>query len=105
MWEKMSQFLGVELIYQQSGEANAQGMQKTICCQEQVTSEDLSVILKDMPSEWLSELHKASSELRGKKVMQLIKDIPLEKAVLATQLQNFAENYQFDRIVKLLNFS
>ncbi|NEN89510.1 MAG: hypothetical protein F6K48_11630 [Okeania sp. SIO3H1] len=54
-------------------ETNGQGMQKTICCQEQVTSEDLSIILKDMPSEWLSQLNKASSELRGKKVMQLIR--------------------------------
>ncbi|MDY7005028.1 MAG: ATP-binding protein [Cyanobacteriota bacterium] len=103
IWEKISQFLGVELIYQQSGEANCKRLQKSICCQEQVTSEDLSVILKDMPSEWLSELHKASSELRGKKVMQLINDIPPEKEAIAAQLKNFAENYQFDRIVKLLN--
>ncbi|NES65703.1 MAG: response regulator [Okeania sp. SIO2D1] len=104
IWEKISQCLGVEWIYQQSGEADGKKQQKTICCQQQVTSEDLSVILKDMPSEWLSELHKASSELRGKKVMQLIKNIPPEKEAIAAQLKNFAENYQFDQIVKLLNF-
>ncbi|NEP79597.1 MAG: response regulator [Okeania sp. SIO3B3] len=105
IWEKMSQFLGIELIYQKSGEVNCQRLQKSIYCQEQVTSEDLSVKIKDMPSEWLSELHKASSELRGKKVMQLINDIPPGKEAIAAQLKNFAENYQFDRIVKLLNFS
>ncbi|MGD1704628.1 ATP-binding protein [Dapis sp. BLCC M229] len=106
IWQKIKEYLGVELIYQESVEGNGQKLEKTICCQEQkqVNSEDLSVILKDMPSEWLAELHQASSQLRGKKVMQLIKDIPPEKAVLATQLQNFADNYQFDRIVQLLNF-
>ncbi|MEM1170596.1 MAG: ATP-binding protein [Cyanobacteria bacterium P01_H01_bin.35] len=107
VWQKISQFLKVEWIYEESVEGNIQKLEKTICCQdqEQVNSEDLSVILKDMPSEWLAELHQASSQLRGKKVKQLIKDIPPEKAVLATQIQNFADNYQFDRIVQLLNFS
>ncbi|MEM1170597.1 MAG: ATP-binding protein [Cyanobacteria bacterium P01_H01_bin.35] len=102
IWQGMQEYLGVELIYEQSVEDNIQKLEKTICCPEQVNSEDLSVILKDMSSEWLAELHKASSQLRGKKVMQLIKDIPPEKAVLATQLQTFADNYQFDRIVQLL---
>ena len=105
LWEKMRQYLGVELIYQKSDEANGKKRQNTTCSRLQVTSEDLSVILKDMPSEWLCELHKASSELRGKKVMQLINDIPLEKEAIAAQLKNFAENYQFDRIVKLLNIA
>ena len=95
----------VELIYQQFGEADGKKRQEIICDREEVTLEDLSVILKDMPSSRLSELHKASSELRGKKVMQLIKDIPPEKEAIASQLKNFAENYQFDRIIRLLNFS
>nr|WP_293097066.1 histidine kinase dimerization/phospho-acceptor domain-containing protein [Okeania sp. SIO2F4] len=105
IWQKMKEYLGVELIYQESVEGNGHKLERTICCQEQkqVNSEDLSVILKDMPSEWLAELHRASSQLRGKKVMQLIKDIPPEKAVLATKLQQFADNYQFDQIVQLLS--
>ncbi|MGK7943736.1 MAG: response regulator, partial [Microcystaceae cyanobacterium] len=103
IWQEMQEYLGVELIYEESVEDNIQKLEKTICCPEKVNSEDLSVILKDMSSEWLAELHKASSQLRGKKVKQLIQDIPPEKAVLATKLQNFADNYQFDRIVQLLS--
>ena len=104
IWSKMSQHLGVELIYQPSAQNNGKGLQKTIG-QEQVTSADLSADLKEMPSQWLGELHQASSQLKGKKVMQLIKAIPPEKAALAAQLQTLADNYQFDEIVKLLNFS
>ena len=58
-----------------------------------------------MPSQWLVELHQASSQLKGKKVMQLIKAIPPEKTALAAQLTALAENYQFDEILRLLNFS
>ncbi len=104
IWSKMSQHLGVELIYQQSASVKVKTEQKTIC-QEQVTSADLAADLKGMPSQWLGELRQAASQLRGKQVMQLIKAMPPEKAALATQLQTLADNYQFDRIVRLLNFS
>ncbi|MDJ0593807.1 MAG: phosphoenolpyruvate synthase [Pleurocapsa sp. MO_226.B13] len=96
-----------------------QGLQKTICegaapefdsgaCvarQEQMTSADLSADLKEMPPQWLASLHQASSQLSGKKVIELIKAIPPAKAPLAARLQTLAENYQFDEIVRLLNFS
>ncbi len=104
IWSNMSQHLGVEFIYQRSPENNGQGLPKTIA-QKPVTSADLSKDLQSMPSEWLEELRQASSQLRGKKVMQLIKAIPPEKAALAAKLQTLADNYQFDEIVRLLNFS
>ncbi len=104
IWSKMSQHLGVELIYQQSVQNHGKGLPKTIS-QEQVTSADLAADLKGMPSQWLGELRQASSQLRGKKVMELIKAIGPEKAALAAQLRTLADNYQFDEIVKLLNFS
>ena len=104
IWSKMSQYLGVELIYQQSAQNNVPGMPKIIG-QEPVSTVDLSAVLKGMPSQWLEELHQASSQLRGKQVMQLIKAIPPEKGAIAAQLQTLADNYQFDEIVRLLNFS
>ena len=104
LWEKITLCLGMELIYEQVVEANDKGLKKIICGQQQTTSVDLSVIFKDMPSQWLAELYEASTQLRGKKVMQLIQDIPPEKANLAAQLQTFAENYQFEEIVRLLNY-
>ena len=104
IWSKMSQHLGVELIYQPSVQNNGKKLPKTIG-QKQVTSVDLAADLEEMSSQWLAELHQACSQLKGKKVMELIKAIPPEKAALATQLQNLADNYQFDEIVRLLNLS
>ena len=104
IWQKMRQHLQVEFIYQQPTEVNAQELQKKIIC-DQVTPADLSADLKEMPSQWLTKLHQASSQLKGKKVVQLIKTIPPEKELLAAKLQKLAENYQFDEILRLLNFS
>ena len=105
IWSKMSQHLGVEFIYQQSLQTYGQQLPETIAGQAPVSPADLSEALKKMPSQWLEELHRASSQLKGKKVMQLIQAMPPEKAALASKLQTLADNYQFDEIVKLLNFS
>ncbi|MGK7897434.1 MAG: ATP-binding protein, partial [Xenococcus sp. (in: cyanobacteria)] len=105
IWEKMSQHLEVEFIYQQSGDIDGQQGQATIGSQEIVRPTDLSGELETMPSQWLKELQQASSQLKGKKVMQLIQVIPPEKTALAVRLTTLAENYQFDEILQLLNFS
>ncbi|MGK7947228.1 MAG: ATP-binding protein [Xenococcaceae cyanobacterium] len=105
IWSKMSQHLGVELIYQHSAQNNGQQLQKTVAGRDLVPPVDLAGDLKNMSSQWLKELHQAASQLKGKKVMQLIKAIPPEQAAIAAQLQTLADNYQFDEIVRLLNFS
>ncbi|MEM9908297.1 MAG: ATP-binding protein, partial [Cyanobacteria bacterium P01_D01_bin.44] len=63
-----------------------------------LTAEALNV----MPASWLSDLHQAASQLKGKRVLQLIEQIPPEQAHLARSLREFAENYQFDKIVGML---
>ena len=101
IWEKMTQYLGVELIY-----ASSQAPQEGQSYSDQLSTPeiappDLSTQLTQMPQQWLAELHKAASLLKGKKVKQLIQEIPPEKATLATHLQTLADNYQFDRIIEL----
>ena len=103
IWEKMSQYLGVEFIYQSSTEGSRKRLQQTICCEQGAASTDISVNLKDMPAQWLMALHEAASHLKRKKVTQLIQDMPPEKSEIAAKLQTLAENYQFDEIVRLLN--
>ena len=103
IWEKMSQHLEVKFIYQQSAEVNDQQLPTAIASQEIICSADLSAELGTMPSQWLEELQQAASQLKGKKVMQLIQTIPSEKTALTAQLTALAEKYQFDEILQLLN--
>ena len=95
IWSTMSQYLGVEFIYQKQ-QTNMTNQENELLVP--LTAEALS----EMPSQWLRELHQAASQLKGKRVLELIAQMPTDRANLARQLRNLAENYQFDRIVDLI---
>ena len=102
IWEAMSQYLGVQFVYESSEAATVQSLKESIN-QGTATPEDISTGLKEMPPNWLADLRQAASQLRGKQVVQLIQQIPPEKSAIASRLQTLAENYQFDEIVRLLD--
>lgn len=103
IWSKMSQHLEVKFVYEHLTEFEDQQLEKTFSNQNPVSLANLADDLKNMPSEWLKELRQASTQLKGKKVRQLIQAIPPEKKALVTKLQTLAENYQFGEIIKLLD--
>ncbi len=59
--------------------------------------------LSQMPSQWLRELERAASLLKGKLVLKLIADIEPEHPDLARQLRDLAQNYQFKQIIELIS--
>ncbi|MEM7066467.1 MAG: ATP-binding protein [Cyanobacteria bacterium P01_B01_bin.77] len=65
------------------------------------SAELLDKLLADMPVQWINELHHAASQLKGKRVMQLIEQVPIEKGALAQHLRELAENYQFEQITEV----
>ncbi|NEQ54689.1 MAG: hypothetical protein F6K11_31940, partial [Leptolyngbya sp. SIO3F4] len=65
------------------------------------TAASLEEMLNDMPSQWLKELHDAASQLKGKQVMQLIEQVPGEKAALVHHLRELADNYQFNKMTEM----
>jgi two-component system sensor histidine kinase/response regulator len=54
-----------------------------------------------MPPEWVAQVGNAASEGSDDKVLELLKQIPAEKAELAGALRDLAENFQFAEIIKL----
>ena len=67
-----------------------------------LSAEAFAHALKQMPNEWISELTEAAARLKGKAVRQLIDQIPEEQSLLAQQLRNLSESYQFEEITKAL---
>ncbi len=98
LWEKIVQHLGVELIRQPVTETLTSSFEYLGSSQEKAPLSSHN--LKDMPPEWKAELYQAARQLKGKKVLQLIRDIPTDQASLATRLRSLADNYQFDEIAK-----
>lgn len=95
--EKIEQFLGVRYIY----------AEKTPHLEEQRQLDEKSAIAADwqqyfsqMPAEWISELYEAACECSDDRVFELIEQIPLENAALASALKNLANNFQFDIILE-----
>lgn len=93
IWQTMAQHLGVAYRY-----APTDTGEKTPLAAAVMPSD-----LGDMSAQWRFELHQAASHLKGKTVMQLVRDIPPSKQAIAQHLQTLAETYQFDKIISLMS--
>ncbi|MEO0828450.1 MAG: ATP-binding protein [Cyanobacteria bacterium J06642_9] len=104
IWQKLVQHLGVAFIESapSSAEDLDNGLQATYHLEQISSPQDVTAALQKMPTEWIVELHKASSKLRGKIVLRLIEQIPPEQSQLAAQLKSLARSYQFEQIIALL---
>jgi CheY-like chemotaxis protein len=94
IFEKMSEYLGVSYVYQQSIQSSSQqqGMSKAV-----LTPEDLA----KMPAEWVAQLHKAATQVDSQLIDQLIAQIPEQEVELANGLVDLVNNYRFDQIIAL----
>ncbi|MEM9483245.1 MAG: ATP-binding protein [Cyanobacteria bacterium P01_F01_bin.116] len=66
-----------------------------------VMVDSLREMMNDMSHQWVSELHHAASQLKGKRVLQLIDQMPAEQSTLGQYLKELADNYQFDKIAEI----
>lgn len=126
IWQTIAQHLGVNYLYASTvsgectvtGEKTATGenavrtvtadVRSTPASVQCIVSEPLSATviaagLADMSAQWRSKLHQAATHLKGKAVMQLVREMPSSKAAIAQHLRTLAETYQFDKIIGLLS--
>lgn len=88
LFDKMAQYLGINYVYAQESEA----IQTNFLLE--------SAALKLMPSEWLTQLKEAASELNEDLITDLLAQIPNEHTLLPRTLQNKVNDFNFDEIVK-----
>jgi two-component system sensor histidine kinase/response regulator len=55
-----------------------------------------------MPEEWVEKLHQASLKCLDHIIIQLVEQIPEAHAPLAKTLEDWANNFLFDRIIELI---
>jgi PAS domain S-box-containing protein len=97
--EKLGLYLGVKYLYQ---EDNNQIQQETRNTTEQIlTTTDVVALLSQMSAEWRSRLHYAAAQCSDDLILELIKQIPSENAIMASFLRDLAENFQFEQIMDL----
>ncbi|MBD0347112.1 MAG: response regulator, partial [Coleofasciculus sp. Co-bin14] len=95
LFEKMATHLGVQYIY---AEENLLTSSQLPVQPLQLTIDTLNV----MPREWVQQLYQAALAMDEEVVIELIQQIPEEKAMLAHALTNWVDNFRLDLIIDLV---
>lgn len=95
--EKIRQHLGVAYVYKQ--EISPANEQKT---QASLTDEELKFYLSQMPDAWLAKIYNASRDGSDDDILEALREIPLNIQPLASALTDLATNYQFQKIIELI---
>lgn len=90
---KIARYLEVEYIYESDNHVIAPEQSSL----NKLTREALKV----MPEKWCKSLHEQATSCNQDSVLQLLSEIPEHHQSLKLQLEELADNYQFDRISKL----
>lgn len=95
---KIAQYLGAEYIYESSENHNHTNTNEQSNL-KQLTPEALKV----MPEEWCKSLYEQANNCNQDSVLQLLSQIPEHHQNLKMQLEDLADNYQFDEISTLVS--
>lgn len=93
IFDKIAQHLGVRYLYEPTTPLVSSNFQLT------------AKALKIMPDQWLDSLSEASSRLDADSLTQLLQEIPPEHSQLKDALQKKVDNFDFDKILVLVNKS
>lgn len=69
---------------------------------EKPIDQDLVAYLKQMPSEWIAQIHRAAVIGFDQDILELVNQIPIELAPLAVQLRVWVNDFQFDQVAHLI---
>jgi signal transduction histidine kinase/DNA-binding response OmpR family regulator len=94
IFEKMTQYLGVR--YLDRARDSVASLKRSRM--EELTEEALAA----MSERWLTELSQAAIQLDSISIARLIAQIPEENSLLAQAIQQKVDNFDFDRIVNLV---
>lgn len=98
IFEKMAEYLGVKYIY-----ATEQTTLPTQPQSADISVNELSDAIIQMPPEWVGKLHQAAMRVNSKHILQLIEEIPSSQAGLAQTLTNLVNDFCFEEIINLTN--
>lgn len=108
IWDLMTRHIGAQYIYLPMEEKEDLQDSHVSCDREtpsSISPQDIEKGLGKMPLDWLESLEKSATRLRGKQVIQLLEKIPIENQVIASRLEELADNFEFNEIVELIQSS
>lgn len=99
LWEKIAQQLGVHYLYEES---EVRGEDEAVRDESIPSDESLKYHLSQMPREWVEKLYQAALKGLDHVIIQLLEQIPETHVPLANTLEDWANNFLFDRVIDLI---
>jgi len=99
--EKLGHYLGVKYIY--ADDSNQQ--QETQLGDSSSTPEELRYLLSQIPGDLVSQIHHAAASCSDDLILELLEKIPGEQNNLLTTLRDFANDFQFEKIMEITSVS
>jgi len=93
IFEKMSEYLGVQYIYEEISSSHWKSSESTI----KFTAESLLV----MPKSWLIQLEQAASQLDSITITQLLTQVPQKHFLITKEIEDHINDFNFDKILIL----
>ncbi len=99
IFEAIARYLPVQYHYKPASEASSGWVHD----QPPVTPvSQVAAAMQAMPQDWRQTLHKAAIRGSDEQIMQLVQRLPPEQAALAETLTTWAQAFQFDPILEVL---
>jgi two-component system sensor histidine kinase/response regulator len=99
--EKLSEYLGVQYIYQEESYQIADARQQET--ESTLKLADLVPLLSEMSPEWVKQVYTAAAQCSDDLILELIEQIPSENVVLRNFINNLAYDFQFEKIMELMS--
>ncbi|MDJ0509534.1 MAG: ATP-binding protein [Crocosphaera sp.] len=94
IFDKLTEHLGIIFLYEDAPQPKA-----LVATPSSVNPEALGL----MSSQWLEQLKKAAVIAKPASILKLIEQMPQQDPLLAAQLQQMVDNYQFSDIINLVD--
>ncbi|MFS0519459.1 PAS domain S-box protein [Nostoc sp. UIC 10607] len=101
--EKLSEYLKVQYIFQEESYQIADAKHQET--EPILTLTDLVTLLSEMPPEWVKQVYTAAAQCSDDLILELIEQIPSKNAGLRNFIKNFAQNFQFEKIMELTSLT
>ncbi|MBE9049190.1 PAS domain S-box protein [Nostocales cyanobacterium LEGE 11386] len=99
--EKISQYLGIEYIYQPEFHPI---LDSIIPTKKQIlTTDELLLLVSQMSDDWVAKVYNAAAQCSDDLILRLLEQIPVENAVLNNYLTDLAHNFQFEQIMEAMS--
>ncbi len=106
LWSKIAKHLNVQYIYEQlvpTEQLRSHVLYKSPADKKLDDLKLVSSLLKSMPTYWVAQLHYLAQAADGRRINDLIGQIPCESSFLADFLQDLVDNFCFESIIELID--